>query len=194
MLLNRTTLEGVAAGRINLVFRRWRQPGVKSGGTLVTTVGLLAIEAVDAIADSEMSDSDAMAAGHSSRAALLEELSAREGQLYRVRLRLAGPDPRLLLRDRSDLSDSEAEAIAQQLKRLDARRAWTIETLDLVAAHPGRRAPDLAAMRDRETTRFKQDVRKLKELGLTESLDIGYRLSPRGGAFRAWLIRLLSKS
>lgn len=28
--------------------------------------------------------------------------------------------------------------------------------------------------------KFKQDVRKLKELGLTESLEIGYRLSPRG--------------
>ena len=30
---------------------------------------------------------------------------------------------------------------------------------------------------------FKRDVRKLKELGLTESLEIGYRLSPRGVAF-----------
>jgi hypothetical protein len=27
---------------------------------------------------------------------------------------------------------------------------------------------------------FKLDVRKLKELGLTESLPVGYRLSPRG--------------
>ena len=27
---------------------------------------------------------------------------------------------------------------------------------------------------------FKRDVRKLKELGLTESLEIGYRISPRG--------------
>ena len=34
---------------------------------------------------------------------------------------------------------------------------------------------------------FKRDVRKLKELGLTESLETGYRLSPRG---RALLERL----
>jgi hypothetical protein len=34
---------------------------------------------------------------------------------------------------------------------------------------------------------FKRNVRKLKELGLTESLDIGYRLSPRG---RALLMQL----
>jgi hypothetical protein len=32
---------------------------------------------------------------------------------------------------------------------------------------------------------FKIDVRKLKNLGLTESLDIGYRLSPRGRAYLA---------
>ncbi len=30
---------------------------------------------------------------------------------------------------------------------------------------------------------FKRDVRKLKELGLTLSLRVGYRLSPRGEAF-----------
>jgi predicted transcriptional regulator len=31
-----------------------------------------------------------------------------------------------------------------------------------------------------ERPAFKINVRKLKELGLTESLDIGYRLSPLG--------------
>jgi hypothetical protein len=34
----------------------------------------------------------------------------------------------------------------------------------------------------REKHPFKLDVRKLKELGLTESLEVGYRLSPRGRA------------
>jgi hypothetical protein len=46
------------------------------------------------------------------------------------------------------------------------------------------RAPDLAARMGRETLPFKRDVRKLKELGLTESLEVGYRLSPRGRAYR----------
>jgi hypothetical protein len=45
------------------------------------------------------------------------------------------------------------------------------------------RAPDLAAGLGRETLPFKADVRKLKELGLTESLLVGYRLSPRGRAY-----------
>jgi ribosomal protein S19E (S16A) len=47
------------------------------------------------------------------------------------------------------------------------------------------RAPDLAASVGRETKPFKIGVRKLKELGLTESLPVGYRLSPRGRAFLA---------
>jgi hypothetical protein len=40
---------------------------------------------------------------------------------------------------------------------------------------------------DGESCSCEADVRKLKELGLTESLEVGYRLSPRG---RALLARL----
>ena len=44
---------------------------------------------------------------------------------------------------------------------------------------------DLAAGFGRETLPFKNDVRKLKNLGLTESLEVGYRLSLRGEAYVA---------
>ena len=54
--------------------------------------------------------------------------------------------------------------------------------LRLIEAHPTRRAGDLADMVGRERQPFKADVRKLKNLGLTQSLEIGYRLSPRGEA------------
>ncbi len=52
--------------------------------------------------------------------------------------------------------------------------------LDLIAERPAVRAPDLAASLGLDTVTFKRDVRKLKELGLTESLTVGYRISPRG--------------
>ena len=55
--------------------------------------------------------------------------------------------------------------------------------LRLIAERPGVRAPDLAAALGRETLPFKRDVRKLKELGLTNSLTVGYELSPRGRAY-----------
>lgn len=45
------------------------------------------------------------------------------------------------------------------------------------------RAPGLAAGLGRETPPFKRDVRRLKELGLTRSLEVGYELSPRGRAY-----------
>ena len=52
--------------------------------------------------------------------------------------------------------------------------------LRLIAERPAVRAGDLAAALGREAQPFKIDVRKLDRLGLTESLDVGYRLSPRG--------------
>ena len=42
---------------------------------------------------------------------------------------------------------------------------------------------DLAAEVGRERDPFKIDVRKLKNLGLTRSYDVGYDLSPRGAAY-----------
>ncbi|GAA3107661.1 hypothetical protein ACFQ0X_07165 [Streptomyces rectiviolaceus] len=52
--------------------------------------------------------------------------------------------------------------------------------LELIDDQPGVRAAELADHVGRETQPFKADVRKLKERGLTESLETGYRLSPRG--------------
>ncbi len=57
--------------------------------------------------------------------------------------------------------------------------------LRLIGDRPGVRAGDLAAELGRERLAFKADVRKLKALGLTESLEVGYRLSPRGRAYLA---------
>jgi hypothetical protein len=61
--------------------------------------------------------------------------------------------------------------------------------LRAIADRPGERASDLAASFGRPRDPFKLDVRKLKELGLTESLRPGYRISPRGAAVLASLER-----
>ena len=117
------------------------------------------------------------------RAALLRELGRRsEGTLYRIAFRLAGPDPRLALRAQEKLSPQELAAIAGRLARLDRAAPWTRATLALIGAHPGVRAEDLARRQSLEKAPFKSRVRRLKELGLTESLAVGYRLSPRGTA------------
>jgi hypothetical protein len=187
MLFPAAHLDGIAAGRVDLAFRRWRAPRVKSGSRLRTRIGVLAVGAVEVIAPASISDADARRAGHPDRAALLTALARREGEVYRIELRLDGPDPRVALRSRSALSDTERSELAQRLARLDEASRhgpWTAATLALIAAHPETRAVDLAALVGREKLPFKRDVRKLKELGLTESLERGYRLSARG---RAWL-------
>ena len=48
---------------------------------------------------------------------------------------------------------------------------------------------DLAAQAGQERRAYKMRMPRLKALGLTESLERGYRLSPRGRAFLASLDR-----
>ena len=186
MLFRLETLRGIEAGEVTLAFRRWRRPTVRAGGTLRTRAGVLAIESVEPVDENSITDVDAARAGAADRADLIRGLRP-EGTLYRVEFRLAGPDPRIALRERADLDDDERAAIDARLARLDAASRhgpWTARVLDLIERRPATRAPDLAAELGRETAPFKADVRKLKELGLTESLERGYRLSPRGRAYR----------
>lgn len=187
MLFKAETLDAIAARRVTLAFRRWTKPTVKAGGQLRTRIGVLDILSVDRVARAAITAKDAKAAGAADLAALLRDLEGRsKGDLYRIALRPGGADPRIALRKQSKLSAEDRVALAAKLDRLDGASragAWTRATLEAIAVAPGRRAPDLAAGFGRETLAFKRDVRKLKELGLTESLEVGYRLSPRGRAF-----------
>lgn len=186
MLFRQHLHPGLADGSVTLAFRRWRRPTVKAGGTLRSPVGVLAIDAVDVVPARTISDDDARRAGAADRAELLRQLRAGEDdQVHRIAFHHAGADPRTALREDADLSAEQLAALRARLAQIDARSgrgAWTVATLELIRAHPGTRAGDLAARVQREKLRFKTDVRKLKELGLTESLGTGYRLSPRGEA------------
>lgn len=186
MLLNQPTLEGVAAGAITLLFRRWEKPRVKPGSSFRTNVGVIGVDAVDAVKEASLTDEMARQAGFQSRAALLVELSKYpQGQLYRIGVRIAGPDPRVALRKNARLSEDEIERLERKLKAMGARSKdgpWAMAILRLIEQRPGVLAARLAKSMGMETGIFKPRVRQLKELGLTESLEIGYRLSPRGAA------------
>src|SRR3954447_25757689 len=177
-------LERIRAGEITRTYRRWRSPRAKAGSTQRTRLGVLAIDAVDRVDARSISDADAQAAGSQSRAALLKRLAGREGDVYRIDLSWAGADPRVELRRRRATGEELAGLVAR-LERIDARSPrgpWTWELLELIRDNEGVRAVELAGGIGRDKLPFKRDVRKLKELGLTESLEVGYRLSPRGRA------------
>jgi hypothetical protein len=190
VLIKRAILDGIAQGDIDLQFRRWRKPTVKTGGKLRTVVGELAVGRVDTVTVKQITAGDAGRAGYASRAALLRDLASfrDDGRLYRIEVTLAGPDPRVALRERESLSDDDVAELSRRLARYDGASThgpWTKETLELIERCPATLAADIAASIGREKLPFKADVRKLKELGLTESLEVGYRLSPRGHAFLA---------
>jgi hypothetical protein len=186
MLFKQRFWAGLADGSVTVAFRRWRRPTVRAGGRLRVPTGVLAIDAVNRVAIEAISEGDARRAGFGSRAALIEELEARpDGELYRIDFHYAGPDEREALRSVDALTDDDVAGLKRRLARLDAageHGAWTMSVLRLIAERPGTRAAEVAMCVGRETQAFKTDVRKLKELGLTESLDTGYDLSPRGRA------------
>jgi hypothetical protein len=201
VLIPRTTLDGIARGEVTLAFRRWDRPRVRPGTRLRTAVGVVAVESVTEVDPGGITDAEARLAGFADRAALLRFLDRRGGgsdcdgrarPTFRIGVRHAGEDPRIALRERSVLTPDDADALLARLARLDRASRhgpWTARVLRLIADRPGVRAGDLAASLDRERLSFKADVRKLKELGLTESLEVGYRLSPRGSALLARLSR-----
>lgn len=185
MLFRPDTLAAIADGRIDLAYRRWERPRVRQGGGQRTPIGVIGFQGVEAVTREEVTDDDARRAGFASRDELLSFLDRKAaGSIYRVRLRLSGPDPRVALREAVP-DEREAADIERRLARLDALSShgpWTRAVLEAIGRQPGRRAADLAEAFGRERLPFKMDVRKLKELGLTESLPVGYRLSPRGQA------------
>jgi len=185
MLFRPATLQGIADGSVTLAFRRWDRPRVRPGGRQRTPVGVVAFDMIDAVPRDGLTERDARDAGLTGLTELLALVDRRpSGEIYRVTLRLAGPDPRVALREAVPPAN-EVEHVIGRLERLDRASRhgpWTLAVLRSIADQPGVRAADLAASHGRERAPFKLDVRKLKELGLTESLRPGYRISPRGRA------------
>lgn len=185
MMIRLATLRAIANGTVTQAFRRWEAPRVRPGGTQRTAMGVVAFDAVEPVGRGALTEKDARTSGVASLAELLAMLDRKPaGAIYRIRLRMQGPDPRVALRE-SVPDRAQLVEITRRLERLDRAShhgPWTHDVLRAIGAGEGIRAADLAAGFGRATQPFKLDVRKLKELGLTESLRPGYRLSARGQA------------
>jgi hypothetical protein len=183
VLLNRDTAEGIANGDITVVLRRWDAPRAKSGGTQRTVAGTLRIDEVTEYPGGyRVTAAQARAAGFPTAAAAQQELDRRPARhTYVIAVSYLGADERPELAADDRLADADVEAITARLHRWDAATSpWTRQYLEMISAHEAVRAPDLAAGVGLDVPRFKRRVRQLKGLGLTISLDVGYRISPRG--------------
>ena len=187
MLFRQDILQGIADGRVTLAFRRWRRAPPVDGSSLRSPVGVLRLDRVTIVDEGDITAEDIRRTGMN-----VDELRASiagEGSLLRIELRLAGDDPRIALREQLP-GDAELETIVARLARIDAASTtrWTRRYVQLIADQPAVVSRVLAAQTGIEVPLFKRRVRQLKELGLTESLEVGYRLSPRGRAVLARLI------
>ena len=187
MLFQARFKTALRAGRLSLTYRYWGAPRVRSGAVYRIApdlaIRVTSIELADAI-----TEDDARRAGFETVAALRSYLTGQERgdgrSLYRIEFERvdAPPDPRAELAQRP-VDTTASSDLRKRLAAMDTRSAagpWTLTVLRMIGAAPGKRAADLAAQMQWETPQFKAHVRRLKALGLTESLEVGYRLSPRG--------------
>lgn len=148
---------------------------------------MLSIKAVATVTEKSITESEARHAGYSSKRELLADLRPDpKGTIYRIRLKYDGEDPRIALRNNATLTTEDLAALKIRLARMDAANKagpWTREVLNTIGKNPGQIAANLAAKLGFEKEWLKTHIRKLKNLGLTESLESGYRLSPRGKKF-----------
>lgn len=193
MLFRQRFWPGIRSGAITVTFRAWRDARVVAGHSYRTPAGMLAVTAVEPVERGTITAAHASLAGYGSRDALIADLAPGDDRtVFRIDFRrLHGDDPRDALAARAVFPGDEYEELARRLARMDASASgpWTRAVLETIERKPGVRAADLARGFGRETADFKRDVRKLKELGLTLSLEVGYELAPRG---RAYLVRTRS--
>jgi hypothetical protein len=184
---------GLQSGAVTMTFRRWDKARVKPGGRYrCHPIGVLEVDEVSRVRVRDITLRDAERAGFPSRQELIEYLAgakasalADDTEVFRVVLHHGGDGDRVALALDDALTEADIRSIEKKLERLDASGAWTMETLRLIEAQPQVAARLLAKQLGREREPFKVDVRKLKRLGLTQSFEVGYELSPRGRAYLA---------
>ena len=169
---------GILAGRISVSFRNWKRPHAAVGGVYrLRPSGAVKVIGVRTVRLSDIGAGDLRRSGFDSVAEVARFLKLPESaNVTRVEFELTDEPAG------KPLPELRADEVVTRLQTTDRRSAapWTAGVLALIRAHPATRAGDLAPRMGWETPAFKANVRKLKALGLTLSLETGYRLTDLG--------------
>lgn len=193
MLFKDVHLRGIKSGKIKLAFRNWQKASVKIGSLLHTAIGLIEIQDIEVVQDSDITDKDARNAGFADKKGLLRSLENKDtGKIFKISVSYHSADPRINLREQTELSEQEFEDLKKKLRRLDnySRQGhWTEKILLTIKDNPNLHAIGIAKLTGFDKEWLKLNIRKLKNMGLTISHNIGYEISPLGEQF---LFRLIN--
>jgi hypothetical protein len=189
MLFKTRFHEGIRNGRISCTVRVWKRPHVKVGGRYALGNGAIVVDRIHETRLDGITPALARRSGFASVVDLLKTAKHGAGErVFVIDFHYDGAAPARKPPATGVVGAVELVELARRLDAMDRRAfngAWTRETLRAIRVGPGVRAADLARELGRPRDEFKRDVRKLKNLGLTISLEIGYRLTSRGEALLA---------
>jgi len=182
---------GIVDGAVRLTFRLWDKPHVKAGGRYrVHPIGVVEVKSVERVTVGQISEADAQAGGFASRDELIAYMApvaktklAEATPVFRVAFVHGGDGDRVAIALEKELSAEALAELKKRVARLERDGKWVRKVMTLIEKHPRVAASQLAKKLARETEPFKIDVRKLKKLGLTQSFEVGYEVSPRGMTF-----------
>lgn len=193
MLFKEIHLSGIKSGKITLAFRKWQKPSVKSGSLLHTSVGLVEIRKIEIVNENNITDKDALNAGFADKNQLLKSFRHNStGTIFKIFVNYYSEDPRIKLREQNKLTDEQYNELKEKLKRLDKfskQGDWTKSVLLAIKENPNLHAIGIANLTGFEKEWLKLNIRKLKNLGLTVSHNVGYEISPLGQIFIEKLIQ-----
>ncbi len=187
MLFKEIHLSGIKSGKISLAFRKWQKASVKTGSLLHTSVGLVEIRKIETVNENDITDKDALNAGYADKNQLLKSFTHNStGTIFKISVSYHSADPRIKLREQTELSAQQFTNLKKKLERLDNHSKqghWTIKVLLTIKDNPNLHAIGIAKLTGFEKEWLKLNIRKLKNLGLTISHNVGYELSPLGEHF-----------
>lgn len=187
MLFKEIHLVGIKSGKIRLAFRKWQKVSVKIGSYLNTAIGLVEIHKIEIVNENDITDKDALNAGFTNKNQLLKSFTRNStGKIFKISVSYHSADPRIKLREQTEISEQQFADLKNKLERLDnhSRQGhWTEKILFSIKDNPNLHAIGIAKLTGFEKEWLKLNIRKLKNLGLTISHNVGYEISPLGKLF-----------